>query len=353
MVYLIEEYKNAYKHLRLNAIKKFENYDKNLHEMSLTELNEIVSTWERTNSETIYKWKRDIINYLEWLQEKGIKTNIDVIDKIEFVKAEKEYLIFSTNDIRHYYESLFDNLEKLAAQTGKMFNRKAYYMSYASGLLSFYGMTLNQILSLDLSDVQPSGIIGYEKFEIAKEDMQIILDYKHLNYVSNNMRLIGTKYIRTTSKTKGEIKPNYLIQPLNRLTSYHNESINQLVSLLNPNNLYLLGKHNRVYQYEKEHHEYIAVGGTTPEWFYEIEEIAKPVANKRATVTISTRKKDYVNYRVERDSQIQEKADSYIEANETIYLNKLTEKLNATLDQIKSLTNVVSDIKNEIDLIKK
>lgn len=347
MVYRFDDYKNAYPNRPFAVLNKFQSCSKNLHEMSLDELNDFIKDWKPTNNDrTVDSWKRDIVNYFKWLQEQGCKTNTSIIRKINFPTLEKKYLIYSSSDIRHYYDLLFQKLEQQAALTGKSTSKTTYYMSYASSLLMFYGLSEEEIIALDLSDVQIDGIIGYENLNISKEDMKVLLDYKNLKVLSNNMSLVGTKYIRATAKNKGKIDAAYLSKPVTRLDS----SFKEIKTLLRPLNIQLLGKFNLVYQYEREHNEFIEISKTTPQWFMDL-------MGSSAEQTVIWHKKEYVKYRQERVSNEKPEPEGEHnnpegEHNNEVQLNKLTEALNDTLTQINGLTNKITDIQNQIELIK-
>lgn len=342
MVYRLDDYKNAYPNRPLAVLNKFQNCSKNLHEMSLDELNDFVKNWKpNDNQRTVDSWKRDIINYFKWLQTQGCKTNTAIIRKINFPVLEKKYLIYSTSDIRHYYELLFQKLERQAALTGKSSSPTTYYMSYASSILMFYGLSEEEIIALDLSDVQPNGIIGYENLNISEEDMKVLIDYKNLKVLSDSMSLVGTKYIRATAKNKDKIDAAYLFRPVSRLDS----SFSEIKTLLRPLNIQLLGKFNLVFQYERKNNELIEINKTTQQWFIDL-------MGTSAEQTIIMYKKEYVKYRQERINSEMSKPESKQTNADEAQISRLTAALNETLTQINSLTNTVTDIQNQIELIK-
>jgi len=347
MVYRLDDYKEAYPNRQFSVLNKFQDGEKNLHEMTLEEINEFVKDWKPTdNDRTVDSWKRDIVNYFKWLQEQGCKADTTIIREIEFPVLEKKYLIYSTADIRYYYSLLFQKLEQQAVLTGKNSSKTTYYMSYASSILMFYGLSEEEIIALDLSDVQPNGIIGYENLNISEEDMKVLLDYKNLQTLSNGMALIGTKYVRATAKNKDKIDAAYLSKPVTRLDS----SFKEIKTLLRPLNIQLLGKFNLVYQYEREHNEFIEISKTTPQWFMDL-------MGSSAEQTVIWHKKEYVKYRQERVSNEKPEPEGEHnnpegEHNNEVQLNKLAEALNDTLTQINGLTNKITDIQNQIELIK-
>lgn len=341
MVYRLDDYKKAYPNRHVSVLNKFQDSKNNLHEMTLEEINEFVKDWKSTdNDRTVDSWKRDIVNYFKWLQTQGCSVDINIPKKIQFPMLEKKYLIYSTSDIRYYYNLLFQKLEQQAALTGKNTSPTTYYMSYASSILMFYGLSEEEIIALDLSDIQPNGIVGYENLNISEEDMKVLMDYKNLKVLSNSMPLVGTKYIRATVKNKDKIDAAYLFRPVSRLDS----SFNELKTLLRPLNIQLLSKFNLIYQYENEHNELIEINKTTPQWFMDIMNIS-------AEQTIIWHKKEYVKYHQERVHNEKSKPESK-QTDDEVQINRLTKVLNETLTQINSLANTVVDIQNQIELIK-
>lgn len=352
MLYLFNEYKASHPKNKVSTLIKFENYPKNLHELTLEEFNSIVREWTPANAGTVNNWKSQIVNYLQYLKHNNCKVNIDVVRKADYNIAKKEYLIYSTVDIRHYYNVLFNVIEQQNARSDTRIDKQRFYVCYAAGLLSFYGLTEEQILSLDLSDVQPDGIVGYN-IDIDKEDMDILLTYKNIKTMSNNMPLIGTKYIRSTRKDNVDVR--YLSHSISRIQL--DEEHEYLKDILRVKNLYLMGIFNNVYQMEIKKQEFITKQQKTPQFFLELTELEHTWSS-----IVCLRKSEYLAYRKERDAKAKQNAKQNnesvsetkkIESNDNSNeLDALTNKLNKALQDFGDLANTINELKSEIEKVK-
>ena len=96
-----EEYPNRIK--SKGVFDKFSFADKNLHEMSLSEVNEITSTWGNFAIATANKMRKEIKLYYDWLSEKGFDVDTDMYRKMNIPIKNNEYLIYSTDRLRYYW----------------------------------------------------------------------------------------------------------------------------------------------------------------------------------------------------------------------------------------------------------
>ena len=216
------------------------------------------------------------------------------------------------------------------------FDKSKYYICYATGILAFYGLTDEQIINLQLSDVQPDGVIGYD-LPLTEHDIDILLKYKNVTKFSNNMPLIGTTYVRSTRNASESIDSGFLSRPIWRVKL--DDENNYLKSLLRVSNLYKLGLYDKIYQLEKETGQRIEINCITPQWFMDI-------VNKTKTSAITLSKKDYIEYRAERNSaKPKEPVNISIEDK-----SKLITRFNELTKQMQDLNNELNSIK---DLIKK
>lgn len=336
MLYLIDKYVQEYPDRPLQALEKFKDLPKNLHEMSLAELNDIVKEWNPLTERTAYNQRKSILYYLKWLRYQGIQVNPQIANEIEIPISKRQFLIYSTKDIEYYYNILFKLLEKQAIMENSTFDKSKYYLCYATGILAFYGLTDEQIINLQLSDVQPDGVIGYD-LPLTEHDIDILLKYKNVTKFSNNMPLIGTTYVRSTRNASESIDSGFLSRPIWRVKL--DDENNYLKSLLRVSNLYKLGLYDKIYQLEKETGQRIEINCITPQWFMDI-------VNKTKTSAITLSKKDYIEYRAERNSaKPKEPVNISIEDK-----SKLITRFNELTKQMQDLNNELNSIK---DLIKK
>lgn len=74
MVYRLDDYKNAYPNRPLAVLNKFQNCNKNLHEMSLDELNDFVKDWKpNDNQRTVDSWKETSLIISSGYRHKDVK----------------------------------------------------------------------------------------------------------------------------------------------------------------------------------------------------------------------------------------------------------------------------------------
>lgn len=295
MLYLFDEYLKDNPQIvskNVQGLKKFQDSSKYLHEMTLEELNGEAKKCKATTDGVADKYKRQIRNYLKWLNSKNVQTDPNIVEGINFPIADKQFLIYSTEDIAHYYDLFFKALDK-HQERKTIINKGTFLMSWASGILAFHGLTPEQILALNLDDVTADGVKGYD-LPLSNRDIDILIQYKDLKVMPNNLLLIGNKYIRSASN--GEKDHRFLSTPVWR--SHLNDEDNYLKGLLRISNLYQLGIFNRLYEYEKKNGFCLKLNQVAPEWFIKIARLE----NCSSNITVRTRK-DYIAYRKERDKR--------------------------------------------------
>ena len=292
MLLYFDDYTKEYPRRPVSELKKFESCPKALHEMTLTEVNEIVKDFQPVLRNTALRARRIIAQYFDWLSEKGVQVSLDA-KGIEFpITSEMEHYVYNSNDIHQYFVILDNAIKEHDALIGATTSHEALLMTHAAGILAFYGLTDEQILNLDLKDVLPTGVVGFD-LPLSKDDMAVLMEYKGMDKFANGLPLLGTKYIRTTYSYNTEIEdPRFLSRPLVRLNI--SKEYNYLKDLLKPTTLNLMGKFDRAFRYEKENGEEIKMNITTPQWFGKIMQLKGS--------WLAERKKDYIAYRNIRNS---------------------------------------------------
>lgn len=285
MLYLIDEYIAKFPNRQHTELLRFKTCDKYLHEMTLSEVNEIVSRWNPTILRTIRKTKQKIGQYLDWLcNEKGQTIHFNIM-AVEFpTKDDVPNDIFSTKDIQMYYDILYMAVERMATLNGTNALTKAFRMTHAAGILAFYGLSDEQILALDLSDVQPDGVAGYY-LPLTSEDIKVLMDYK-------NMKINGTKFIRSDTFSGKTTDAYFLNRPLSK--ALVEEKYAYVKTLLKTSQLNLFGKFNDAYLMEKDCAERIPDIGKIPDWFKNIFKVSPNWLTKI--------RKQYIEYRKNRDA---------------------------------------------------
>lgn len=329
MLYLIEKYIAQFPYRQIPELLRFKDCGANLHEMTLDEVNEVVSNWSPVLPETAENTKRKIAQYLEWVAEQGQTLAFD-ISKVKFPVKENtsEYVIYSTKDIQKYYNILYSAIERKAVANGTSGSTQIFRMTHAAGILAFYGLTDKQILNLDLSDVQADGVRGYD-LPLTQEDISILLDYKNMHKHDNNNTLKGEKYIRNRSVTGQTTDSYFLNRPLSKIDV--EEKYIYLRSLLKTSQLNLFGKFDRAYAEEKKHGEKIVMRGKTPQWFSDIFQASENWLTKR--------KKEFISYRDFRDENNRSTDNTN---------DKIMKQLNAINSQIAKLNQEAEELRKQL-----
>lgn len=292
MVYKFNEYVAAFPKKPVSILKKFESESKNLHEMSTKEINAIIASWGGTTPATAMNRKSMIKLYLDWLAETGVSVKANPEEIVVPVKN-AEFFIYTSEILHEYWDRYFKSCEREAAKLGEFHSRARYLTSYVSNILSFYGLTAKQILALDLSDVQPSGIANYD-IPLTQTDIDVLLEYKGLNELANNKKVSGTKYIRSA----GTVTEDTLDYGISHGAC--GEDVKALKRILTCKNVYKLGRYAEIYAEEKRTGKLVDLSNRAipADWF--IKQIGLIVGGEVKPARITAYKKDYEAYRSER-----------------------------------------------------
>lgn len=293
MLYLISNYIDSNPHRKEKSILellRFEKTDKFLHEMTIKEVNAETANWTPVSRETAVKTKSKISQYLKWLSDQNVSVAFNAKDIVLPLKETVSAEIYSTKDIYHYYELLEMSINRMVTRDGTSFSGRYLLMTKAAGILAFYGLSDDQILSLDLSDISNEGVAGYN-LPLTQRDIDTLLAYKRLERYDNNKTLKGTKYIRTVTP---DVLPNTLFLNATFKFIKVEDEYKYLLTALKTSQLNLFGKFDRVYREEKSRGEDIASTRQIPQWFADIFNVSKNWLTKM--------KKEYLEYRKKRDA---------------------------------------------------
>ncbi len=332
MVYKFDEYVAMFPKKNVSTLKKFMNEAKNLHEMSTEEINSIIATWDAVTRASAFNVKSVICLYFDWLTKQGIVVRADK-DCLVIPIKNTEFLIYSSKNLHEYWERFFESCEYQAALTGEFFSRNAYLTSYAAGILSFYGLTVKQILALDLSDVQKDGIRGYD-LPLTPTDIDVLLEYKGLNELANNKKIVGSKYIRSA----GTVSENTLDRGINHGICKNEDKY--LKRLLTFRNAYKLGRYAEIYAEEKRTGKLVDLSNRAipADWF--LKKIELIVGGELKGGRITAYKKDYDAYRSERME--------YEAKNNAEYVAKIDK----TFEQIEKVAEPKPDVTGLLEALK-
>lgn len=337
MLYLIDDYiaeglKKSSDQKRFLELLRFKSAEKNLHEMTIEEVNKATSEWAAVSESTAANIRRKFGQYLKWLAQKGISSNFSAADMKMPIKNVEEVDIYSTSDIHKYYDLLKIALERNAASKGESTSLFFYNMCHAAGILAFYGLSDKEILELELSDIQPDGVIGYD-LPLTKEDIDVLLRYKYQTKCDNGLNLQGTKYIRTAS-TKVPADAQFMSRPLILLNV--EEEYSFLKTVLKNSYLNLQGKFDRAYRLEKSSKDKLAERGKIPQWFVDTFQVS--------VNWITKRKKEYLAYR--------ERRDRVCPIDDTSDIEKKNPEKDNTLSRIAAIQRHIDQLNKEVEELR-
>ena len=336
MVYNFDKYVEQFPKRNVSIIKKFESEAKNLHEMSTDEINSIISTWGAVIPATATNQKSIISLYFDWLKKEGIPVKADIDGIVISVKS-TEFLIYSSEILHEYWDKFFKSCEREAAKSGKSFGRDKYLASYVSGILSFYGLTSEQILALDLSDVQPDGIIGYN-IPLTQNDLDVLIEYKNLKEFSNNKKVNGYKYIRAA----GVVNEDTLDRGINHGACESKDKY--LKRLLTFRNAYKLGRYAEIYAEEKRTGILVDLSNRAipADWF--LEKIKLIVGGELKGNRITAYKKDYEAYRSERMAYEAKHGSQLVTVASNSPVVEKKPDVNELLESLKYIDSTIAEI---------
>lgn len=281
------------------TLNRFADAPKSLHEMSIDEINAVTAKWEQLAPTTAKKMRMQIKLYFEWVAQNGIKTNLEAYKLMDIPVKQNQYLVYSTDDLRRFWDKAFNAYERYAAKTGKTFDRNAYLVSEAASILSFYGLTEEEIIDLDLCDVTAGGVKGLS--DVKPEDIEVLMAYRNVKVLSNNLVLNGVKYIRNG---RDSVTKDYLTNNLHRKEDMLPED-RGVKTFISCAYAYKMGKFARAYEYEIANKVTLGADRIIPKWFTDIMGKLSPNATTKY-------KNEFIEYRAERrkaeiDSQPQPK----------------------------------------------
>ena len=303
MIFKFDEYVQTYPNRVVSALKKFANEAKNLHQMSTDEVNDITEKWSATTEASAANIRNTIKLYFEWLENQGIDV-LPILSEIVFPIKQTQFLVYDSETFHATWDKLLLSCERKATLDGTTGTEDRLLVTYAAGILAFYGLTTEQILALDLSDVQKDGVLGYD-LPLTEKDIEILLKYKSLTRFKNNQVLTGTKYIRAVYEVSAEI----IDRPLGIVKCCDSEKY--LASILTHKNLAKLGAYSRIYAIEQSTEPLkLSEQYALPEWFFA--ELEKVTGKKIVNTRRSSYKKDYKAYRDERRAYESKNNKAYV-----------------------------------------
>lgn len=303
MVYLMNEYIESFpsrKKVSETVLGKFMECDKQFHNMTIAEINEVLSESNPLSAAVIAIYRTAMRNYLEWLRSNGVETNPEIVNGVIFPESQYSFAIYNSDMLHNLWEDFFENHKRAKEAMGKTPRIETYLICYASDILAFYGMTPQQIITLQLHDVSEEGVAGYE-LPLTERDISVLMAYKTLDTTGNGKKLIGTTYIRTVS---GKVSEGSLDSQIEKIKAPGDCTIEMqpVKRNLGIGKVFRLGVYARMYEHEKTQICKVYRNTRTPEWLLDFAKIAACEKEKNSPTFIRGFKDSYIKYREERNS---------------------------------------------------
>ena len=303
MVYLMDEYIEEFPHrekIIKAALKSFLESDKEFHKMTLAEINDELCKHNPISASVIAIYRTAIRNYLGWLVSSGVEASPEIANEIVYPESMYSFMVYNTDMLHDLWEDFLMDYSVSKEASGKTPRPETFLTCYATDILAFYGMTFQQIASLQLNDVTEHGANGYD-LPLTERDIAILMEYKGLETTGNGKQLVGSTYIRTVS---GEIEMDAFDWAIKKIKAPADCTIEMqpIKRVFGFQNMFQLGVYNRMYEYEKSHVVKVRFNSPDPEWlsfFYK----QHPTEREMNSRTFIQRfKQNYIQYREERES---------------------------------------------------
>lgn len=131
---------------------------------------------------------------------------------------DKQKYIYDSTDFYEKWDRLIESATKSREQRGKDFDPKIYDTSLAIAILTFYGLTGDEILSLKLEDVTDSGIKEFD-IDFDERSLEFLKEYKYADgFTKSNGNVVHpipykqNTFIRSTHQkpvSKNTIKDSF------------------------------------------------------------------------------------------------------------------------------------------------
>ena len=247
------------------------------------------------------------------------------------------FMVYTSNDIHTLWGKFLKSAERYAMAHNEFYSETSFLLSYAAGILAYHGLTIEEILTLELWKVTRDGVKGYD-LDLTERDIEVLMRYKNQDVANNGRPLIGNTYVRTTTGIVRELELNRMITatPIEEQDTW-------LRKILTCTNLQKLGSFARIYKREVETGQLLREGKSKmPEWFTEI--LERPRKKKLGTTRLTELKHEYIEYRNERSDipPVEEKKVEPIPLEIELW-NSIVEKMTELQAEMAKLDQMLKD----------
>ena len=164
--------------------------------------------------------------------------------------------IYGIDDLYNKWGLLLKEVEKKKISEGKDFYADNYYTAFAVVLLSWYGISVENMILIQKDDVSALGIKGYEKVIFDNRTLDFLMMYVNTDFIHRNKNF-GTEkslYMQSTLiRTTEDLPVTYqtVADMFSKVRFPLAKESEWIKKLFTPNQVLLAGQYDRIYQYGK------------------------------------------------------------------------------------------------------
>lgn len=169
----------------------------------------------------------------------------------------KQAYVYGIDDLYNKWELLLSEVKKQKISEGRDFYEDNYYTALAIVLLSWYGCSIEEILSINKDDVSENGIKGFENISFDRRDLNFFIMYANTNFMHRNKNFgvekavyMQSTFIRTTEDIP--ITSQTISDMFSKVRFPIPKESEWLRKLFTSNQVLLAGIYDKIYQYGKE-----------------------------------------------------------------------------------------------------
>lgn len=164
--------------------------------------------------------------------------------------------VYGINDLYNKWELLLSEVKKKKIGEGRDFYEDNYYTAFAVVLLSWYGIPVDNMISILKNDVSTEGIKGYEEISFDDRTLGFLMMYVNTDFIHRNKNFGVEKslYMQSTLiRTTEDLPVTYqtVADMFSKVRFPLAKDSEWIKKLFTPNQVYLAGQYDRIYRYGK------------------------------------------------------------------------------------------------------
>lgn len=164
--------------------------------------------------------------------------------------------VYGIDDLYNKWELLLSEVKKKKIGEGRDFYEDNYYTAFAVVLLSWYGIPVDNMISILKNDVSTEGIKGYEEISFDDRTLGFLMMYVNTDFIHRNKNFGVEKslYMQSTLiRTTEDLPVTYqtVADMFSKVRFPLPKESKWLKKLFTPNQVLIAGQYDRIYQYGK------------------------------------------------------------------------------------------------------